>query len=140
VQPVDFGLKVDLLSTFLQSLHKGFPIDHVRIGPASSRLGARLNPRALTVDPPRWWKRLDPRGVFSASSPGGSVLPIRFPEDLRTAIAFREATAPTFIEVVSAALLRDGLGVQMFLTHNGQNMTICLRDNGGTVKALFAYH
>lgn len=82
---------------------------------------------------------MDPRGVSSAS-PVESVLPIRFPEDVRTAIAFREATAPTFIEVVSAALLRDGLGVQMFLTHNGQNMTICQTDNSGTVKALFAYH
>lgn len=74
--------------------------------------------------------------VDGASSPGD------FPEDVRAckqAMAFREATTPTFIEVVSAAPLRDGSGVQMFVTHNGQNMTICRTDNSGNVTELFPY-
>lgn len=73
----------------------------------------------------------------------GASSPSDFPEDVKAckqAMAFREATTPTFIEVVSAAPLRDGSGIQMFLTHNGQNMTICRTDNSGTVKELFAYN
>ena len=54
-------------------------------------------------------------------------------------MAFRERTTPTFIEVVSAAPLRDGRGIQMFVTHNGQNMTICRTDNNHNVTELFAY-
>ncbi|MCQ0971977.1 hypothetical protein MLD63_16260 [Paracoccus sp. TK19116] len=65
-----------------------------------------------------------------------------FPEDVaacKQAMAFRESTTPTFIEVVSAAPLRDGSGIQMFVTHNGQNMTICRTDNEHRVTELFAY-
>lgn len=72
----------------------------------------------------------------------GASSPSDFPVDVQAckqAMAFREQTTPTFIEVVSAAPLRDGSGIQMFLTHNGQNMTICRTDNTGTVKELFAY-
>lgn len=54
-------------------------------------------------------------------------------------MAYRELTTPTFIEVVSAAPLRDGSGVQMFLTYNGNNMTICRTDNSSKVKELFPY-
>jgi hypothetical protein len=74
--------------------------------------------------------------VDDASSPSD------FPADVQAckqAMAFREATTPTFIEVVSAAPLRDGSGIQMFLTHNGQNMTICRTDNSGKVTELFPY-
>ncbi|MBL4919108.1 hypothetical protein [Szabonella alba] len=72
----------------------------------------------------------------------GASSPSEFPEDVQVckqAMAYREATTPTFIEVVSAAPLRDGSGVQMFLTHNGQNMTICRTDTSGRVKELFPY-
>ncbi|MEQ3642693.1 MAG: hypothetical protein ABNH29_06035 [Paracoccus sp. (in: a-proteobacteria)] len=65
-----------------------------------------------------------------------------FPEDVaacKQAMAFRESTTPTFIEVVSAAPLRDGSGIQMFVTHNGQNMTICRTDNAHKVTELFPY-
>jgi hypothetical protein len=79
--------------------------------------------------------------ALSACVEGGSS-PRDFPIDVQAckeAMAFREQTTPTFIEVVSAAPLRDGSGIQMFLTHNGQNMTICRTDNSGKVKELFAY-
>ncbi len=65
-----------------------------------------------------------------------------FPEDVaacKQAMAFRERTTPTFIEVVSAAPLRDGSGIQMFVTHNGQNMTICRTNTSHQVKELFPY-
>lgn len=65
-----------------------------------------------------------------------------FPEDVaacKQAMAFRESTTPTFIEIVSAAPLRDGSGIQMFVTHNGQNMTICRTDNDHKVTQLFPY-
>lgn len=68
--------------------------------------------------------------------------PDDFPADVQAckqAMAFREATTPTFIEVVSAAPLNDGSGVQMFLTHNGTNMTICRTDNTATVQELLPY-
>lgn len=74
--------------------------------------------------------------VDSAESPAD------FPVDVQAckqAMAFREKTTPTFIEVVSAAPLRDGSGIQILLTHNGQNMTICRTDNAAQVKELFAY-
>jgi hypothetical protein len=72
----------------------------------------------------------------------GASSPDDFPADViacKQAMAFRERTTPTFIEVVSAAPLRDGSGIQMFLTHNGQNMTICRTNNSAQVKELFAY-
>ncbi|HBT01798.1 MAG TPA: hypothetical protein DEB47_18510 [Citreicella sp.] len=65
-----------------------------------------------------------------------------FPEDVsacKQAMAFRESTTPTFIEIVSAAPLRDGSGIQMFVTHNGQNMTICRTDRNHEVTELFPY-
>lgn len=80
--------------------------------------------------------------ALSACVEGGSS-PADFPADVQAckeAMAFRELTTPTFIEVVSAAPLRDGSGVQIFLTHNGQNMTICRTDNTAKVKELFAYN
>ncbi len=72
----------------------------------------------------------------------GAEGPGNFPLDVQAckqAMAFREQTTPTFIEVVSAAPLRDGSGIQMFLTHNGKNMTICRTDTNAQVKELFAY-
>lgn len=80
--------------------------------------------------------------ALTACVEGGSS-PSDFPVDVQAckqAMAFRERTTPTFIEVVSAAPLRDGSGIQMFLTHNGENMTICRTDNTGTVKELFDYN
>lgn len=65
-----------------------------------------------------------------------------FPEDVaacKQAMAFRESTTPTFIEVVSASPLRDGSGIQMFVSHNGQNMTICRTDKNHKVTELFPY-
>jgi hypothetical protein len=65
-----------------------------------------------------------------------------FPEDVQAckeAMAFRESTTPTFIEVVSAAPLRDGSGIQMFMTHNGENMNICRTDRSHKVTELFPY-
>jgi hypothetical protein len=73
----------------------------------------------------------------------GRHQPRRFPADVqacREAMALRELTTTTFIEVVSAAPLRDGSGIQIFLTHNGKNMTICRTDNTAKVKELFAYN
>lgn len=72
----------------------------------------------------------------------GASSPKDFPEDVQAckqAMAYRELTTPTFIEVVSAAPLRDGSGIQMFLTHNGKNMTICRTDNSARVKELLPY-
>lgn len=74
--------------------------------------------------------------ILSACAEGGTS-PSDFPEDVKAckqAMAYRSMTTPTFIEVVSAAPLRDGSGIQMFLTHNGQNMTICRTNNGHEVK------
>ena len=72
---------------------------------------------------------------------GGSG-PRDFPEDVavcQQAMAYRESTTPTFIEVVSAAPLKDGSGIQIFLSHNGKNMTICRTDRDHQVSELFAY-
>lgn len=72
---------------------------------------------------------------------GGSG-PRDFPEDVAVceqAMAYRESTTPTFIEVVSAAPLKDGSGIQIFLSHNGRNMTICRTDLDHKVSELFAY-
>lgn len=80
----------------------------------------------------------DEEGVGGVAGSG----PRDFPEDVKAckqAMAFRESTTPTFIEVVSAAPLRDGSGIQMFVTHNGQNMTICRTDNDHEVTELFPY-
>lgn len=79
--------------------------------------------------------------ALSACVEGGTS-PADFPADVQAckqAMAMREATTPTFIEVVSAAPLRDGSGIQMFVSHNGKNMHICRTDNGARVTELFPY-
>lgn len=81
----------------------------------------------------------DSKGVGGVGGSG----PKDFPEDVavcKQAMAYREATTPTFIEVVSAAPLKDGSGIQIFLSHNGENMTICRTDRSHSVKELFAYN
>lgn len=79
--------------------------------------------------------------ALSACVEGGTS-PSDFPAEVQAckqAMAMREATTPTFIEVVSAAPLRDGSGVQIFVSHNGKNMHICRTDNSARVTELFPY-
>lgn len=54
----------------------------------------------------------------------------------KQAMACRELTTPTVIEVTSAAPLRDGSGIQMFVTQTGQNMGIWRTDSSYTVSGL----
>jgi len=80
----------------------------------------------------------DEGGVGGVAGSG----PRDFPEDVKAckqAMALRESTTPTFIEVVSAAPLRDGSGIQLFVSHNGQNMSVCRTDNDHEVTELFPY-
>ena len=71
----------------------------------------------------------------------GAESPADFPLDgqaCKQAMAFRERTQPSSRWSVWPPL-RDGSGIQMFLTHNGQNMTICRTDNAAQAKELLAY-
>ena len=83
--------------------------------------------------------------LLGALTPGacvdGAESPADFPLDVQArkqAMAFRKRPQPSSRRSVWPPL-GDGAGIQMFLTHNGQNMTICRTDNATQVKELFAY-
>lgn len=54
----------------------------------------------------------------------------------KQAMTFRELTTPTVIEIASATPLRDGSGIQMLVTHTGQNMGIWRTDSSHSVTEL----
>ncbi len=51
-------------------------------------------------------------------------------------MGYRRLTMPTFIEIASATPLRDGSGIQMFVTQTDQNMGIRRTDSSHTVTEL----